>query len=276
MIPMIPASIALAGLDAPALGINQPARAAPGSDRGEEVRQLLSWAKGAGFRGVQLNATTPGVRPRDLDRSGRRDLAASLRRADLQCSGLDLWIPEAHFTDPLNVDRAVAATLAAIDLAGDLAMLASGSVVTAQPGRPGVVSVLLPRAVASDVLATFGNAAQARGVLVADHLWPERDPPANGESNMVGIDPAALLAAGQDPAAAVSRCGRRVASARLTDVARGLAGARTAPGSRDGTLDVLAYRVSLATSGYSGFAVVDLRGVTNQAQAARVAVEATG
>lgn len=277
MIPMIPLSIALAGLDASALGIGRPARTAePGSGRGEDIRQILNWAKDSGFRAVQLSATTPGVRPRELDRSGRRDLAASLRRADLKCSGLDLWIPKEHFTDAVNVDRAVAATLAAIDLAADLAMLASGSVVTSQPRGPGVVSVLLPRAIASDVLATIANAAQTRGVLLADHLWPERDPTVNGESLMVGIDPAALLAGGQDPSTAVSRLGKRVASARLSDVARGLPGARTAPCSREGTLDVLAYRVSLATSGYPGFAVLDLRGVANQPHAAKVAVEATG
>lgn len=277
MIPTIPVSIALAGLDAQSLGFAAQGRTPlPGSARGEEVRWLLTWAKSLGYRGVQLNATTPGIRPRDLDRSGRRDLAASIRRADLQCSGLDLWIPQEHFADPANVDRAVSATLSAIKLAADLAALTSGSNVSSQPGNPGIVSVLLPQAVAGDVLSTIGNAAQTRGVWIADHCWPAREGGATGEALRVGIDPAALLVAGQDPARAVSQLGARISSARLSDVARGLAGVRVAPGSPQGTLDLLAYRVSLATSGYAGFSVVDLRGVAEQARAARLAVETPG
>src|SRR5690606_31780409 len=59
--------IAMAGLDSERLGLNPTAP--------HETRALIDWARASGFAAVQLNAAAPGIRPRDLDRSGRRDLA---------------------------------------------------------------------------------------------------------------------------------------------------------------------------------------------------------
>lgn len=274
---MIPLSIAFAGLDPAGLGI---AATVTPDDRGGEVRALLGWVKRHGFRAVQLNAATPGLRPRDLDRSARRDLAATLRRHGLACSGLDLWIPPEHFTQAEHLDRAVASLLGAIDMAHDLATLADGSVVTRRPARPGVVSVVLPDPIPPDVASSVSERALARNVRLADHLWPAREqaPPID-----VGLDPAAILCRGDDPAAAASRLGSRVASARLSDAPRGgvgggvrvgEGGGRVAPGARSGTLDPLAYLVALDTAGYPGHAVLDLRGVAEQSVAVGIALQA--
>ncbi|MEM7756072.1 MAG: hypothetical protein AAF297_10600, partial [Planctomycetota bacterium] len=59
-----------------------------------------------GARAIQLDATRAGLRPRDLERSARRDLAATMRREELAFSGVDLWIPPHHFVDPDRADRA--------------------------------------------------------------------------------------------------------------------------------------------------------------------------
>lgn len=271
--------MALAGLDPAGLGIAAPATR---DDRGGEVRALMGWARARGFRAVQLNAATPGLRPRDLDRSARRDLAATIRRHGLACSGLDLWIPPEHFDRPEHLDRAVASLLGAIDLAHELATLADGSVVTAQAARPGVVSVVLPDPLRPDVAASISERAQARNVRVADHAWPVREQPLPALD--VGLDPAAILARGDDPAVAASRLGKRVASARLSDIARtgaggvgaAMVGGRVAPGARAGSLDPLAYLVALVTAGYRGHAVVDLRAVPRQDEAVAVTLEAIG
>lgn len=278
MIPSIPLSISLAGLDAPALGSPIPVPAAPGASRAAEVRWLLPWARRAGFRAVQLCAATPGLRPRELDRSARRDLAASLRRDDLACSGLDLWIPEQHFADPQYLDRAVAAVLSAIELAADLATLAAGSVVTSRPARPGLVSLLLPSSLGADIRASLAQHARSRGVHLADHRWPvDESAPADPDDPLrIGLDPATILASGADPAAFAARLAKRVASARLTDLARGPLGLRVAPGSRQGRLDVLSYLIGLATASYSGFAVADLRGIADQSAAAATVLHAAG
>jgi len=282
MIPPVPISLALAGLDTAALGIASalPRSRNHSANRGTETRELLAWARAQSLRAVQLNAATPGLRPRDLDRSARRDLAATLRRVDLQCSGLDLWIPPEHFVEPLHVDRAVASVLGAIDLAHDLATLAGSSVVTSRLSRPGGISLLLPATIAPDVLATIAERASSRSVVIADYTWPSRSAAATPPGIGIGIDPAAALSTGEDPAAHVSTLGSRLAAARLSDISRGGVGGavRIPVGERAGRLDVLAYMVALATGGFAarGHAVIDLRGLPNQSDALRAVMEAVG
>lgn len=265
MHPTLPFSLALAGLAPELLGLAPAVSPAPGADQGPLVRRMLDGARAAQFRAVQLSATTPGLRPRELDRSARRDLAATLRRADLTCSGLDVWIPPEHFVDPSHSDRAAASLLDAIDLAADLAALASGSVVSTRPSALGRVSVLFPAELPGDLLAAIAERARLRSVRVADHAWPVRSVTGDPDEVIgIGLDPAAILLAGAaDPAAVASSAGARLVSARCSDVARGIAaGERVAPGS--GRLDVLSYIVSLVTAGYTGHLIVDLRGVHPQ------------
>lgn len=224
---------------------------------GLHPRQQLEWAAAQGFRSVTLDAATPGFRPRELERSGRRDLAALLRRLELGFTGIDLWIPPSHFADPEHTERAVDATLAAIDLTADLAGLNQGE---------RVLSVSLPRdreEIAS-VLSTIADHADARSVEIADHAWP----PAEGttpESVRVGIDPAALLLAGDNPAKAAARTGDRLAVARLSDASDV---GRVAPGGRDGRLNDLAYVVALETAKYARPVVLDCRGIAAPVDAA--------
>ena len=216
---------------------------------------------------MQLDATTPGIRARDLDRSGRRDLAATIRREGMMCSGLDLWIPPDHFTDPSQADRAIAAVLGAIDLAHDLATLANSSVVTSRISEPGIVSLVLPAKMPGDALAAISARAQTTGVLIADLAWPAREAVDEGSAIGVGIDPAVLLGRGDDPGAAVLRLGARVFVARLSDISPATGGVRVVPGARGGSLDLSAYLVSLVTNGFPRPVVVDLRGLPAQAHA---------
>jgi sugar phosphate isomerase/epimerase len=225
-----------------------------------DPRAAVEWAAGLGYRAVQLDGAASGVRARDLDRSGRRDLAALLRRLQLGFSGLDLWIPAAHFVDAGNAGRAVDATVQALELAADLARLV---------GSDGaVVSISLAEKVPGAVIEALSAAADRVGARVADHQWPARSVE-SGSLVGVGIDPAALLAAGADPVAEVSRLSAAPIAARLSDLGPG---GRVAAGS--GKLDVLAYQVVLATKGYVRAAVVDLRGVREQENAARNAIQA--
>lgn len=250
MLPRPPLSLSLAGLD------RDPAR--PWSGGG--ARGAIEWAASVGFRQVQLDGAMPGVRARELDRSGRRDLAALLRRLELAPSGLDLWIPPEHFLDPLRVDRAVAATVGAMELAADLAALAGG-------GGRGVVSVLLPENLPAEVLEGLVSKAEGIGARLADHRFPPRELAADGRGPIgVGVDPAAVLMAGADPAAVVSRAGAALVSARLSDASTV---GRVGPGAREGRLDELSYVVALGTAGYERSLVLDLRGVGDQEGAMR-------
>jgi sugar phosphate isomerase/epimerase len=223
------------------------------------ARATIAWAAEAGCRAVQLDAAAPGLRARDLDRSGRRDLAAFLRRSQLTLSGLDLWIPPEHFTDPARSDRAMDAALAAIELAAEVGGLVAGA------SSP-VVSLSLPEGLAEQARAALIARAEATGVRLADHAVrgrpAESQPPPDPDALLaIGIDPAAHLMAGLDPAAAVLRAGRGVASARLSDATTI---GRIAPGSPGGRLDQLAYLVALATAGYNRALVLDVRGIMDQ------------
>jgi sugar phosphate isomerase/epimerase len=248
------------------------------------VRGALAGARAAGFRAVTLNGAMAEIRPRDLDRSARRDLAALLRRSELACSGIDLWIPSEHFVDPARVDRAIGATLEAIELAADLARLAGSGIVS--PGQTGagktgrILSVVLPPTLAPAAHAAIADQAERCSVRVADCQWPVRDSsaaPAGQRDGApdhnpigVGLDPAKILLADGNPVAQASTlaASRRLVSARLSDAGPG---GRVPPGARQGRLDLVGYAVALVTGGYQEHIVLDLRSVPDQAAAMHTA-----
>lgn len=223
------------------------------------------------FRALQLNAAAPECRPRLLGRSARRDLAALLRRSELSCSGVDLFIPPDHLTDPAHSDRALSALLDAIDFAAEMAELTRGGP---------VLSTLLPdaedaAAPVNSALSALRERASSQGVRIADCRWPlaKRHEPADSPIG-VGVDVAQVLLDGSilgDPAREVSRLGPRVVSIRVSDAS---ASGRAEVGSRGGRLDVLALSVAAATGGYRGSAVVDVRGLRDAARGATAALAA--
>ncbi|MCH8004730.1 MAG: hypothetical protein IH888_00705 [Planctomycetes bacterium] len=213
-------------------------------DLGDRPRSALDRLASLGFRSVQLSATQPGLRPRELDRSARRDLRVSLRRLEMVATGLDLWIPAAHFVTPSTSDRAVDAVRAAIELAADLGRC---PVCLSLPGDD--------EGHLGPIAGTIIDHAVHRGVMVADHAVR----PASTEPIGVGIDPPAWLAQGEDPVAGVTTFAGRLVSLRLADL---LESGMRAPISvpEGGRLDVAAYRKAIASSGYRGPLVIDMRG----------------
>lgn len=223
-------------------------------------RAALAWARKHDFAWVQLDATQKGIRPRELDGSARRDLAATASRTGVRISGLDLWVPPEHFLQNETVDRAVSAVVDAAGLLGDLVNLGA-----APMGTP--VSILLPDGVASSVVAAIDAAADKAGVLIADHAVE----PATG----AGIDPALHLMAGRDPTEAVAgknsglAVGGGLVAARLSDAN---AMGRCAVGS--GKLEVLSYAVALSTAEWRSTVTVDVRGLPDSRVGVARAVEA--
>lgn len=215
---------------------------------------------------IQLDATRRGLRPRDLGRSARRDLAALLRRHELLLSGLDLWIPAEHFVDNARVDRAVMAVAAACELVADLDAVYR------------VVSLALDTATPGDVLAQLAASADRFGVRLADHTAGHTAATSNTlpipadrpHAIAVGLDPAACFIAGVDPLAhALARStntARRLASARLSDLS---AMGRCIPASEAGRLDLTLYAATLTTADYTQPVIIDLRGLPDVRDAAR-------
>ncbi|MFW6060130.1 MAG: sugar phosphate isomerase/epimerase family protein [Phycisphaeraceae bacterium] len=242
---------------------------------GGTVRAGLERIAGRGFATVQLDATLHGIRPRELDRQARRELLGVVRRRNLRLGGVDLFIPRKHYLEADHVDRAMSATVAAIELAADL-------------GRVPLSLTLPVRQLPVDLASAIVEAADGHSVRVAVHAedqldalqaWVEEvDLPALGAA----IDPAALLARGHDPAQVAQRFGAHLTVARLSDVARGSVeeeaddptlsqgggeSVRCTVGA--GELDLLAYRVALDLAAQrAGPVVLDLRGLSEPMRAA--------
>ncbi len=208
-----------------------------------------------GFRAVQLSATHPELRPRELDGSARRGLRATLRRLELELAGLDAWIPARHWTDPAKVDRAFTSMCEIISLAADLI-----------PHRPGPrLSVLLPRLEKPDAAGEAKRVIDAviergmrEGVMLVDHALPP--PPLGADSAAAfGLDAAAAIASGLDPAQLVAQHPTPpLMGVRLADLMR--SGVRGLLGDKlEGQLDVLNLKIALSVAGYIHPIVIDTR-----------------
>lgn len=220
---------------------------------GADIRWLFGFARSSGYQAVQLNAADPLTRPRNLSRSGRRDLASHLRRDELVSSGIDLWIPKAHFTDPMHCDRAVSAMLDAIRFAADMAELTGGE---------RLLSTLLPQSTPRGAIDDIAESALEVGVEIANHAYPWDDQFGSDSPIRIGLDPSAVILAGENAPGAVSRASHsgRLSSVRLSDLSEA---GRVQPG--EGSLDLLAYRVAVATSQFTRHLIVDLRGLPSGA-----------
>jgi hypothetical protein len=215
---------------------------------GADAREGMLAAAALGFRSVQLSATQPGMRPRELDSGDRRGLRAALSRIGVSCGGVDLWIPQSHFIDAAHVDRALSALDSACGLAADL-------------GRC-TVCTSLPAEMSAESWQAVAGSADRHGVRVADFaVRPGNDAArADVPYELVGcgIDPAALIAAGIEPAMHAASLGRRVTAARIVDLLA--SGMRGPPGEPSGArLDLAAFAAALALGGAAPACCADAR-----------------
>lgn len=165
------------------------------------ARAGLAWCAARGVRRVMLDATDRELRPRTLDRSARRDLAALLRRHELETTGIDLLVPAEHFEDGALVDRALSAAVAAVGLVSELASLGAC-------GPDPAVCVAVGAQTDEAVLESLSSAGERGGVRVV-LLTP-----------MEGVSPIALelgpmVRAGVDGAGRIAALGTRVGLVRV-------------------------------------------------------------
>lgn len=219
--------------------------------RDTSARGLVEWIGSRGVRFVQLDATMPGLRARELGRSARRDLASLARRTGLSLSGIDLWIPTSHFVDAANQQRAIDATIGACELAAELRSI--GGVAGNDAGFG--VSLALHEETPGAVIDAIGVAAARAGVFVFDHAWPMRSVSRDSPIR-TGIDPAVLIAAGASVAKTILAASPAPGAFRLSDFS---AIGRVAPG--EGSLDLSGYDIALTTINWGGAVTLDLRGL---------------
>lgn len=246
---------------------------------GGTLKQVIARLMPLGARQVQLDATRPGLRPRELSHRARKDLMAMLNRNSMSVAGLDLFIPRWHFRKAEHQDRAMSAAMAAMELAADL-------------GRVPLSIALPVKDLNKEVREALVEGADGRGIRLAVHAedqvndllaWMnEVDMPALGAA----IDPGGLVAAGVDAAEVAHRLGKRLTVGRLSDANRSAdpdegdtvksaaSVATRCPVGR-GELDVAAYRIALDIASHrAGPVVLDLRGLESPFEACVVATKA--
>lgn len=222
---------------------------------GKPPRKAIATIAEQGFAAVQLDATLPGLRPRELDTTARRDLIATAVRSGLMIAGIDFFIPAEHYSDAQHVDRAVEAAMAVCTLAGDLGRVPVSLNLPIGKADPSVVQMIADHADAVGVTLAIHDEADADGLTA----WLDSNaPPMVG----LGLDPAALLIRDRDPSATAQSHSATLRVARLSDASKGQAdGGRQVVGA--GSLDLMAYRVSIDLSPHRfGPVVLDLRGLT--------------
>ncbi len=218
------------------------------------TRMQLPWVRSLGLRGVVLDVTAPEMRPRTLDRSGRRDVASLLRHNDLSLAGLDLLIPPTHLIDPAFQDRAFAAIRDALTLASDLAALAEST-------SP-VVTVLAPPGLAAKDLIAIGQLTDNSSAVLALIAWPLTEELRAACTSVpklrTAFDPARVLAAGANAAKELSRSSPAPASIRLSD----FDGVGRVPLGK-GNLDLTQYVVAASVANAAAPIVLDVQGMTD-------------
>ncbi len=219
----------------------------PIPDARERITSAAEAAARADVPALHLDATLPGIRPRELDRSARRDLLAIVKRHNVSLTGCDLFIPPTHFTSPQHQQRAADAVRQAIALAAELRSLgAAATMVCIETAAP----VAQPNDPTVDPAALFTDlAAHAR-----DHGVTLCDCTSDSSPLTRGLDLAAVLARNEDPAAAILT--QKPACLRLADW-NGRARVPFGDGRADAT--AIAAATSVATPDAMG--ILDFRGV---------------
>lgn len=234
---------------------------------GRKLAQVTAELAKAGFGAAQLDITLPGVRPRELSDTGRKDLRGMFARQGLLLAGLDLFIPRKDFVDEAKLDRAMAAALAGIELAGDLGRLP--------------LSLPLPvKQMDTAARAQLVEAAHGRGVTLAVHAEEQLEDLAKWveEVDLPELGIALDAAAAQHHAAddkpvdqLVHRYSKRLKVARLSDITD--EGLRCAVGQ--GVIDLPMLRLALdLAQARRGPVVLDLRNMEHAWQAALAGKEA--
>ncbi|MCC5821905.1 MAG: hypothetical protein LAT64_01300 [Phycisphaerales bacterium] len=221
------------------------------------TQPAAEWVRDQRVRGLALDASRPDCRARDLGRSARRDLAAMLRRTELELTGIDLFIPPEHYTDPSKSERAFETVQQTAMLGVELARLVGGR------SRP-AVSLTLPGALPDHDRDALGAMFEKYGAVGADHT---PGTPSRGNWLAPGIDPASHLLAGEDPVQAAAQPG--LAALRLTALNATGRCPVNAEGARP---DMTAYAAAALTTGQR-WITADTRGCADPAQAVQAAIE---
>ena len=234
------------------------ALSAAGLPPGADPRGAITRTSGLGLRAIALDATDPAIRPRNLSRSARRDLSATLRRSELDLAGIDLFLPPEHLTDPTHSQRAIDAISQACELSSELAALVGGR-------SRNLISITLPESLDAGTREHLSSIAQRWGTMIADHMPADLNADSGALLNL-GLDPATDLIAGVDP---ITRA-HGVSVLRLSDCNQL---GRCPVGAQGSRLKLDEYAAACMIGDHA-WVTLDVRGLHHPIDAARDAIDA--
>ncbi|MEO1585060.1 MAG: hypothetical protein AAFR96_10895 [Planctomycetota bacterium] len=169
--------------------------------RAGSTRAALAWLAERERGEVVVDVTAADVRPRLLDRGGRRELSAAVKRQGQRVVGLDLLIPAEHFESTATADRAVGAVADAIALAADVRGLGAAH------DEP-IVCVTMGSEPIDGAIAAIGAAAERDGVRAALLGGPECE-------LLEAVELGPMARSGVDAASRVAQIGARLGVVRV-------------------------------------------------------------
>ena len=228
------------------------------SSLGLGPREAIRTAARMGVAGVQLDAVDE-FSPEQLSQTGRRDLQHLLRASGLALTALAA--PEVGLADPGRIEGA----MAELGQLFELARYLGPGIVTTTTGRiPDSPDVPLWAEMQAG-LAEVGRLADHFGGVLALGAGTDRADSMRAfieahQSHWLGVNlqPAAFLAAGQDPVEATRLLGARAVHAQLRDASRAgpLSHAQEAP-LGEGQIDWPGWLAVLEEVDYRGYLVVE-------------------
>jgi sugar phosphate isomerase/epimerase len=233
------------------------------------VRRGAECARAFGLSTVQFDGVGE-IHPRELARSGRREVVHLLARNGLELAALGVHSPQGLANAEEN-NRLVPAIAEQCALARDLGT----RVVAVHVGRIADDSRDPARAAIAEALGDVLRAAEANGVVIAAEAGAE-SPKAikeflqgrGRESLRVCIDPGALATRGWSPVEAVRILGPHLSHAYLRDGASD----RAEVPLGEGEVPWREYLIELAAGGYAGHQIVRTGTDRDRVDAARRAL----
>ncbi len=178
-------------------------------------------------------------------------MIAELKRLELHCDSIDLFIPPEHFTTADTMDRAIHAVRDALDLGSDLG---AGVLFLRLPPE----AFDAPPSEATQALIEYANSSRVRladvGLRGRALQALEKGAPI---SIGIGIDTASWLADGRDPLEGLILHGGLVAGVRMVGLDE--TGSRVPPTSH-ARIDVDAWRQAFEINAHGVSSVIDARG----------------
>jgi sugar phosphate isomerase/epimerase len=224
----------------------------------QPFKKALHTVAAIGCDGVQFDARNE-VRPPELSETGLRQLLKMLDDLNLRVGSL-IFPTRRGYADPIDLDRRVEATVAALKLASEL----KSRVLVCDLGRiPAIESTDM--GTLSEVVISLGNHGMRLGVQLAAQVRFENFEQVAGfiatlpeGSLFLDLHPARLLAEGHSPLEFVAELGQHIAHLHAVDAVRDFSSGRNLEVELGrGSVDFPALLGQLEEFEYRGWATIE-------------------